>query len=399
MRRRTTALAILACFMLLFTSACNLGEAAATPTPTLTPTSAATATPEATPTPEPTATPAATATPAFLVAPFDPAPDSARPRLLASGSDSKLYTAPGNSGAVYFAMSPANPDNYAFIDGFGTLTVVRGGNRSGLPHPFTDFSAASRETNDKLAVAAIWSPDGGSLAVIIDNPARRDANEGVWIWTLDQGATQILRNCRPGTPNCGNFVIPEGEPNFWYATGVAWAPDGQRLIVRGFMDGYGYDGFMLLNRASDPNRRPPFCPYEFSEWTLDGSRVVVSGRDANAEGTFGTVIPENCNDFLPAPVVDEGLIMIGGTQISDGRLVMLGRRGSNFSPARIYDQDGVMMSAPIGTSQPARLLWNDQRTAVWVMNPDGRNHIAGIDGSIVELPRLTDVNTPVSWGN
>lgn len=397
--RHRLSLSILACFIGLFTlSACNLGGAAptATPEPTLTP--SATSTPEATPTPEPTATPAATATPSFAVAPFDPSPNAARPRTLASGADSVLYAAPGNTGAVYFAVSPTNPEHFAFIDSFGTLTVVRGTNRSGLPQPFTEFAPASRETSDKLAVAAIWSPDGGSLAVIIDNPDRRDANEGVWIWTLDQGANQILRNCRPGTPNCGNFVNSDGVPPFWYATGVAWNPDGQRLLVRGFMDGYGYDGFMLLNRTTDPNNRPPFCPYEFSEWTLDGSRVVVSGRDANAEQTIGTVIPETCEDFLPAPVFDEGLITNGAAQAADGRLMFLGRKGSNFSPARLYDQDGNAITPAIGTSQPARWAWNDDRTAIWVLSPDGRNYIVGIDGSVTELPAM-DVHAAVSWGN
>lgn len=397
--RLRTSLTVLACAgVALMTTACNLSGQP--PTATSEPTSAATVTPDitATPTiPPPTETPAATATPAFAVAPFDPSPNAALPRSLASGAGSNLYAAPGNTGAVYFAISPANPDDYAFIDAFGTLTVVRGGNRTGLPQPFTDFAAASRETSDKLAIGAIWSPDGASLAVLIDNPDRRDANEGVWVWTLDQGINQVLRNCRPGTSNCGNFVIPDGEPGFWYVTGATWSPDGQKLLVRAFMDGYGYDGFMLVNRTTDPNRRPAFCPYEFSEWTLDGSRVVVSGRDANAEDTLGTVIPETCGDFLPAPVADQNLIILGGTQAADGRLVMLGRKGSTFAPAKLYDQDGNALTPAIGTSQPAKWAWNMARDAIWVLNPDGRNYIAGIDGSVTELATI-DVNAPVSWG-
>jgi hypothetical protein len=272
---------------------------------------------------------------------------------------------------------------------------VRGSNRSGLPQPFTDFAAASRETSDKLAIAAEWSPDGSSLAVIIDNPARRDANEGVWIWTLDQGANQVFRNCRPGTPNCGNFVIPEGEPGFWYATSVAWSPDNQRLIVRAFMDGYGYDGFILLNRTSDPNRRPPFCPYEFSEWTRDGTGIVVSGRDANAESSFGIVIPGSCTGFLPAP--EQSLITLGSTQAADGRLVVLAHKGSNFSPARLYDENGNAITGAIGSSQPAKWLWNTARDAIWVLTTDGRNYIVALDGNVIELPLMGTV-IPLSWG-
>jgi len=379
----------------LMTAACNLSGESPTvtpkPTATHTPTEAATATPE------PTSTPAPTPTPSFAVAPFNPSPDGNTPRLLASGPTHSIYAAPGNTAAVFFAISPTNPQNYAFIDGFGTLTVVRGLNRSGLPAPFTDFTPASRETSDRLAIGAVWSPDGNSLAVLIDNPDRKDANGGVWIWTLDQGINQVLRNCRPGTPNCGDFVSSDGVPAFWYATGVAWSPDGQDLLVRGFMDGYGYDGFMLLNRSTDPNHRPAFCPYEFSEWTLDGLRVVVSGRDANAEDTLGTVIPANCGDFLPAPVVDQRLIILGGTQLSDGRLAMLGRKGSSFSPARLYDQDGNQLSPAIGSSQPDRWLWNDTRDAVWVHTTGGRNYIVGIDGSVTELD-LMETIVPLSWG-
>jgi len=377
------------------TAACNLSGEAPTATPE--PTATSTPTEAATATPEPTSTPAPTATPSFVVAPFDPAPDSSRPRPLASGGGSTLYAAPGNSGAVYFSISPANTNNYAFIDAFGTLTVVRNGGRSGLPQPFTDFAPASRETSDKLAVGAIWSPDGNSMAVLIDNPDRRDANEGVWIWTFDQGINQVLRNCRPGTPNCGNFVSSDGVPAFWYATGASWLPDAQGLLVRGFMDGYGYDGFMMLTRTSDPNHRPAFCPYEFSEWTMDGSRVVVSGRDANAENSFGTVIPATCGDFLPAPANDQGLIILGGTQAADGRLVMLGRKGSAFSPVRIYDQDGNALTPAIGNSQPNKWLWNPARTAVWVQTTDGRSYVASVDGGVVELPQM-DMSTPVSWG-
>lgn len=392
--QRRTSLTILACMVVAFVAtACNLGGAAPTATPE--PSATFTSTPEATPTPEPSATPAPTATPSFNVAPFDPSPNAAKPRVVASSADSRLFAAPGNTGAVFFSISPTNPDNFAFIDAFGTLTVVRGVNRSGLPHPFTDFSAASRETNDKLAVAAIWSPDGNSLAVIIDNPALRNANEGVWIWTLNQGANQVFRNCRPGTTNCVNFVASDGVPAFWYATGASWSPDGQQLIVRAFMDGYGYDGFVLVNRTSDPNQRPPFCPYEFSEWTRDGTGIVVSGRDANAESSFGTVIPGSCEGFLPMP--EQSLITLGSTQAADGRLVVLAHKGSNFSPARLYDENGNAITGAIGSSQPAKWLWNTARNAIWVQTTDGRSYIAALDGSVLELP-MGDSAAPLSWG-
>ncbi|MCU0465948.1 MAG: hypothetical protein MUF38_15445 [Anaerolineae bacterium] len=391
-------LSLLVCLCIGLTAAgCNL--AGEPPTPTPEPTAAPTETPPPSATPEPaTPTPLPSPTPVFSVVPFNPAPAPNAPGVLVSAPSSSLYSAPGASGAIFFSVSPANSAHYATIDSFGTLTVFRNGGQGGLPAPFTGFAPASRETNDKLATGAFWSADGASVAVLIDNPARRDANEGVWVWTLDAGINQVLRNCRTGTNNCGNFVIAEGGPDHWYATSAAWSPDGQQLIIRAVMEDVGYEGFMVIGRAGDPNRRPPFCRYEFSEWSLDGTRVVVSGRDPNGQPTLGTVDPTTCGDFRPAPVAQLGLpVLTHGTQASDGRLVALGRPGTAFGAMYLYDQDGNQITSEIGTARPERVQWNAARDAGWMLASGGRHYVFGLNGAAAEIPGIS-ANTPVAWG-
>jgi hypothetical protein len=378
---------------------CNLAGDPPTRTPSPTPPPSQTPIPQPpteTPLP-PTPTPPPTATPAFAIAPFDPAPDPARPRRLASGPDSALYAAPGSAGAVFFAANPTDANSYAVIDAFGTLTVFRAGGRFGLPAPFTPFGASSRETNDKLVTAAAWSADGQSIAVLLDNPARRDANEGVWIWNFSTGIYQVLRNCRAGTPNCGNFVTAQGDPAHWYATSAEWSPDGQRLIVRAMMEDAQREGFMLVTRETNPNFRPAFCPYEYSSWTLDGARVVVSGRDGAGRQTFGTVIPETCGDYIPAPASAQNMYLFYGTQAIDGRLVAIGRKGTAFGAMYLYDQDGNQLTPEIGTARPEVVQWNVTRSAAWVRITNGRSFVVEVTGSLSEVTSA-DAVTPFSWG-
>ncbi|MCU0476514.1 MAG: hypothetical protein MUC99_10460 [Anaerolineae bacterium] len=386
--------AALVALLALTLTACNLSNQPPTQTPVPpTPTEAATATPTL---PPATITPQPSPTPSFAVAPFDPAPNPNIPRRLASSATDTLYAAPGGAGAVFFAASPVDPNDFAFIDGFGTLTVVQNGARSGLPAPFTSFGASSRETNDKLATSVAWSPDGNSVAVIIDNPARRDANEGVWVWTLNAGINQVLRNCRAGTPNCVNFVTANGAPANWYATSIGWSPDNQRLIARLMLEDSGREGFVVLSRTSDPNFRPPVCAYEYSNWTLDGMRVVVSGRDANNQMSFGTVIPDTCTDYLATPAALQGnLILMHATQALDGRLVAIGRQGSAFGSMYIYDQNGVQITPELGTARPDVVQWNADRDAVWVRSTSGgRIYVGELGGSVVEISSWSKSRPP-----
>lgn len=314
------------------------------------------------------------------------------------GLTTSALIAPAAEGVDAFSPNPVNPSQFATVDAFGTFTLWTAGQGQGLPAPFTPFAPADRASNDKLVVGAAWTPDGKTLAVVLDNPDRKSAEDGIYWWEIGvTGANQIMHNCRPGAVNCNFFVSSDNTPGNWYATSASWSPDGTALLVRAFMDGYGYDGYMLLNRGSDRTQRPPFCPYEFSEWTPDGAGIVVSGRDRNNLPTLGIIDADDCEAFEPAAVWGTAWYSRNGVMRPDGSLVALGRIGSGDGAFKIIDGDGNELTQDIGFSTPVEVRWNAAANVVYIRTEDGRAYVASVDGGVTEITDLMVGVKTAAW--
>jgi hypothetical protein len=313
------------------------------------------------------------------------------------GVNTSALIAPVAEDVHVFVPNPTDPNQFVTVDSFGTFTLWTRGEGQGLPAPFTPFAPADRASNDKLVVDAAWTPDGTTLAVVLDNPDRKSAEDGVYWWEIGvTGANQIMHNCRPGAVNCNFFVSSDGVPANWYATSAAWSPDGERLITRAFMDGYGYDGFLLMDRNTPRTQRPPFCPYEFSEWTPDSTRLVVSGRDNNNLPTLGTVTPD-CQTFEPAPIWGTEWYTRDGVMHADGTLYTLARLGGREGAYMLIDGNGNELTAQIGLTMPVDVEWNPTHDAVYVRTEDGRSYIAAITGEVSEITDLVGTARDVAW--
>lgn len=296
-----------------------------------------------------------------------------------------------------FEPDPTRPSRYAQVDTFGTFTLFTGEQGEGLPAPFTPFASVDRASNDKLVTAAAWTPDGSTLAIIVDNPERLEASEGIYVWEpAVTGANQIFHNCRPGAPNCLFFVSAQGDPANWYARSLSWSPDGEQLLARVWMSNLERDGFVILTRTSDRTQRGPICPYEYSMWSPDGARVVVSGRGETGAAVLGLMDAGACGEFQPAGV-SGSMWLQNGVMNTEGTLFALGRTSYDAGPVFIVDGDGVIMTEPIGMASPSEVQWNPTTDAVFVRTEDGRAYIASITGQVIEVTEFVGDGINVAW--
>ena len=228
------------------------------------------------------------------------------------------FSIPGASDdyAPFQLINPVDPNQSVMTDEFGAMYWVRNGERTPLPEPFSSFGPDSLENSDRLVRAAAWSPDGSAVAFVVDNARRGDANDGVWWWEVGTGrAYQVMHNCRRNIRNCGDFVNATGDPYInppadqaeqpntgWYAQSVSWSPDGTRLLARLRIRDDQRLAFIVLPATMDENwkrQRGDVCKYELSDWSADGSAVLVAGRDPNDILVLGRIEePNTCSGFV-----------------------------------------------------------------------------------------------------
>lgn len=335
-----------------------------------------------------------------LAAVLIPPPSSVGvPRAFALGENGlgNAFTLPTQSELSLFIRNPRDPNQYLTTDVLGIYSLVINGQRQGLPAPFTDFYPDSRAANDKLVTDAAWSPDGRFVAFVVDNPDQKQGSDGVWWYEPGASApTQVMVNCRPGAGGCG-MVQPVGAPYNWYAASVVWSPDNQRILARTFMYANDFDGQMgalILERGTDRSIRGHLIPYEYTDWTGDGQRLVVSGRDSMGRYVFGTVGLDG-QDYRPAAAAGQ-LWVQNAVQTSNG-LIGLGRSGDMNGAMRLVNQAGSFLTTDIGTTRPVEVKWNPQRTSAFIRTEDGRAFLASVTGQVEDISgRIGDIQA-VAW--
>jgi len=353
----------------------------------------------ATPTPAPTVAnvnpPPTLALSSILI---PPSSDVGVPRGFALGNGvESAFTLPTQGELSLFVRNPRDPSQYLTTDVRGFYSLIVNGQSQDLPAPFTGFYPESRAANDQLVTDAAWSPDGRFVALVIDNPDQKQGSDGVWWYEPGGvGPTQVLINCRPGAPGCG-MVQPVGAPYNWYAASVVWSPDSQRILARTFMydgDFNGQMGALVLERGTNRSERGHMIPYEYTDWTSDGTRLVVSGRSSIGGVVFGTVGLDG-QDFQAAAA--SGQLWVQNAVQSNGGLVGLGRAGDMNGAMRLVNQNGEFLTGDIGGSRPLDVKWNPERSVAFVRTEDGRAYLASINGQVEDLSgRIGDIQA-VAW--
>lgn len=372
---------------LLPTSTVVQGDATAETPSTLTPTPAPTV---ANVTPPPTIS-----VDSILIPPIVPS-DTTRAFALGAGGAGTSFNLPTNANPQVFARNPRNPNVYVTTDSIGFYSIIVNGQPQGLPAPFTEFYPESRAANDKLVTDATWSPDGRFVAFVVDNPDQRGGNDGVWWYEPGVNSpTQVLVNCRPRAAGCA-IVQPAGAPYNWHVESVVWS-DSQRMLARTFMyadDFNGQMGALVLERGTDKAVRGHMIAYEYTHWTNDGGRLVVSGRDGQGRWTFGTVALDG-QDYQP--VAAAGQLWVQDAVQSGGRLVGLGRAGDANGAMRLVAEDGAFLTEDIGAARPAEVIWNPARDTAYVRTADGRSFLASVNGTVREITGQVGDIQAVGW--
>lgn len=299
--------------------------------------------------------------------------------------DSSIDT--GGVGAELYARNPANPDEYTVVTGSG---VIFRGSAEGVAQvanrePFTEFhyQIQSRDQNN-AAVVDITYGDQGWLAFIVrsnDNIAVN--NDGAW-FIKNGAAFQLLRDCpREGHAGC-QTVLGEGRDVWrWTTHAIKWRPNSTEnvLIVLNLPE-EGRRGFVI--QATNWYRLdvlPPLYRYDSANWSADGSRVLISGRDPGGQHVIGWLDPETgeINIFFNGSAA--GVYVQDAIERPNGAILAFAA-STPGGAVRLVDGGGRTISGQVGTSPPEMIEWNYARDAALVQTTDGRSYYVSANGSI-----------------
>ncbi|MCA9908875.1 MAG: SH3 domain-containing protein [Anaerolineae bacterium] len=315
----------------------------------------------------------------------------------------RLFEMPG--GTLTFAQDPLNANRLALVDARGLLFVFHdfaGGQGARVASsPFSEPEPVSAETNNARVTQIAYSPDGRYLAFLIDTDSddsndNDSSNDGVWILPLASvsgqpagGAAILLRDC---PPEAGCMIVDRPDSPYRYRSQtMMWSVSGDALIITLELPDESRQGVAIVYPdVPNTTERPPILRYDYATWANDGQRLVVSGR-----GPDGRIVVGMVNRQGGEPQLRDVLLMgIGWAEFAvqrpNGQVVFLGGPG-NDSPLRIYNGDGIALTAPIGNAPPVKAVWSPDRSAVMVMTEEnGRTeyYVALVDSGQVQ--RITD---------
>ncbi len=301
------------------------------------------------------------------------------------------------SNPTLFAQNPRDPNAYLATDNIGLLYTVKDGQASRFTgSPFTGFET-SREDNNAIVSDAVWSPDGRFIAFTVN--ADRTENDGVW-W-YQPGATaplQLLVDC---LPNRDCLTVMRNDPPYEYETrAIVWSPQSDAVLAQVYM--YEYDRYaqIVLPRTSDEsirNVRPRAFQYDYGDWSVDGTRIIVSGRTNDGRVILGSIDRSGADERVVLDGGARGLWIQDGVQSLSGRLLALGRVGDRNGAMHIVDQNGNLLTPPIGSAPIVRAKWNPERTQVYAETSDGRKYVATVDGQVQDITDVVGGIRAVAW--
>jgi len=301
------------------------------------------------------------------------------------------------SNPTLFAQNPQDPAAYLATDDVGLLYTVKDGQASRFTgSPFTGFET-SRDDNNAIVSDAVWSPDGRFIAFTVN--ADKTLNDGVW-W-YQPGATaplQLLVDCLPNR-ECN--IVTRNDPPYEYETrAMVWSPQSDAVLVQIYM--YEYDRYAqivlpLTGDESIRNVRPRAFQYDYGDWSVDGTRLIVSGRTYDGRVILGSIDRSGADERVVLDGGARGLWIQDGVQSPSGRLLALGRVGDRNGAMHIIDQNGNLLTPPIGGAPIVKAKWNPERTQVYAETSDGRKYIATVDGQVQDITDVIGGIRAVAW--
>lgn len=304
-----------------------------------------------------------------------------------------------------FAQNPANPNQYIAVNAAGQMYFISdfaagAVDRVDMPM-FTQFTyeITEREENNAAVAAVDWARDG-TLAFIVDG--NKENIDGVWLWSPAGGNAQLVRDCPP-EPGC-QTVLDKAGLTQWQSRTLDWSPQSDAVLISLSLPDEGRNALLVARRdAPNPEIIPaPVLRYDFGSWSLDGQRLIVSGRGPDGRVVIGSVNRDGSGERL---ALAEGL---GFTWTQDaveynGQIYALATRGGPSSPQQIITAGGAEITGPIGGAPPERVSWSpDHSAALVVTNENGarRYFIAHIDQPAVqEISSHVANATAVEWVN
>jgi hypothetical protein len=272
-----------------------------------------------------------------------------------------------------FAQNPANPNQFAVVNGAGQIFFVNDYQNRGIQQLvmdiFTEFTYQVDliEDNDAAVTRLAWANDG-TLAFLID--ADKNNKDGVWFWEPLSGfSAQLLRECPP-LEGCNTTLDKRGLRE-WEARDIEWSPDSQALLIRIDIPPENRGGYVVAERfATSPQVVPPVFRFDDARWSTDSQRIIVSGRSPDGRIVFGVIDRDGTN----AQLFDMG--QFGYTFTRDavefnGRVYGFAGRDGEDGALSLVAADGQMLAENLG-SQPERIDWSpDNSAALLVFEREG----------------------------
>lgn len=356
--------------------------------------------------PTPTSTPQPTVdifdippTVARITLPTLPAPNiETRAFALNNEGGNPFELGTGITNPTLFVRNPVDPEVYLATDSIGLLYTVNNGQAAGLTmSPFTGLET-SLEDNNAIVVDAAWSPDGTSIAFVVD--ADTTENDGVWWYMPGQTAPlQLLVDCLPNI-DC-QTVVRNDIPYTYESRSIVWSPDSESILTQIYMYDYDQYGLIVLPRTMDENVRnvrPFTLKYDYGDWSRDGEQIVISGRSlGSGQVILGLINPDGTDENIILNGSSLGLWLQNGVQGPDGQLYALGRQGDMNGAMRIFNGAGSPVTEIIGQVKPIAVKWNPNRDRVYVLTEDNRKYTASIYGDIEEITAQVGDIQAVEW--
>jgi hypothetical protein len=284
---------------------------------------------------------------------------------------------------ILYQQNPANPAVFAGVNPDGSLYLqpdVRLG--QGAAQNMTCWPL---DGSSALSVVSLgWSPNGQWLAFVTTGRSS-DANpNGVFVinWQAVLQGNCAASNIVYVMPNCPTACDP-GQPGFRTVRVVRWSPGGDALILEAEPSDIGRRGVFVRSAFSQNDGTAPLA-YDYGNWSVDGSRILVSGANPQGQWVIAWTDRTGSSEQIVFDGTAAGLYVRDAIERPGGNILALAA-ADPYSPVRLITGGGQFVSGVIGDSPPAIVVWNAQRNTVGVTTTSGRRFVVNVSGAITEL--------------